>query len=224
MNTRLQVEHPVTEAVTGLDLVQEQFRVSAGEPLSVRQEDVHLRGWAIECRIYAEDPERNFFPSPGVIRRLIEPGGPGVRVDSGVYQGWEVPMHYDPLIAKLVTHGSDRAQAIARMQRALKEYEIGGIGTNLSFFAGVLADPEFAAGRLSTHFIDEFLQRNGGAHKLSEGDSEAYAVAAALAYAGASQAPRSVDQRPLSLWRLSTRTGMSSLRGNWKFDRKPQRY
>jgi len=186
MNTRLQVEHPVTEAVTGIDLVQEQFRIASGEPLSVRQEDVSLRGWAIECRIYAEDPERNFLPSPGVIRKLVEPQGPGVRVDSGVYQGWEVPIHYDPLIAKLVTHGSDRMQAIARMKRAIGEYEIHGIRTNLGFFAGVLSDPEFVAGRLSTGFIEEFMKRRGTAPALSQGDAEAYAVAAALAYADAS--------------------------------------
>ena len=183
MNTRLQVEHPVTEMVTGIDIVQEQFRIAAGQPLSTSQEEVRLRGWAIECRIYAEDPERNFLPSPGVIRKLVEPQGPGVRVDSGVYQGWDVPVHYDPLIAKLVTHGSDRMQAIARMKRAIGEYGIHGIRTNLNFFGRVLCDPEFVAGRLSTSFIDEFLKRRGAAPALSQVDSEAYAVAAALAYA-----------------------------------------
>jgi acetyl-CoA carboxylase biotin carboxylase subunit len=216
MNTRLQVEHPVTEAVTGLDLVQEQFRIAAGEPLSIRQEDVHLRGWAIECRIYAEDPERNFFPSPGVIRRLVEPQGPGVRVDSGVYQGWEVPIHYDPLIAKLVTHGSDRAQAIARMRRALREYEIGGIRTNLGFFAGVLSDPEFLAGNLSTGFIDEFLRRSSGAQILSREESEAFAAAAALAYSDASRLPESADPKSPNPWRLFTRSGVRFKGGSWK--------
>jgi acetyl-CoA carboxylase biotin carboxylase subunit len=201
MNTRLQVEHPVTEAVTGLDLVQEQFRVAAGERLSLRQEDVRLRGWAIECRVYAEDSEHNFLPSPGMIRRLVEPQGPGIRVDSGVYQGWEVPIHYDPLIAKLVSHGSDRPQAIARMRRALKEYVIGGIRTNLGFFEGVLSDPEFTAGRLSTGFIDEFLQRSGNAKQISREDLEAYASAAALACADAVAPLTGADQIGLNPWR-----------------------
>src|SRR5262249_27913766 len=111
MNTRLQVEHPVTELVAGIDLVHEQLRIASGEPLSLRQSDVRMRGWAIECRVYAEDPEKNFFPSPGCIHRLVEPQGPGIRVDSGVYEGWEVPIHYDPMIAKLVAYGTDRNAA-----------------------------------------------------------------------------------------------------------------
>ena len=217
MNTRLQVEHPVTEAVAGLDLVQEQFRIAAGEPLSLRQEDVKLRGWAIECRVYAEDPEHNFFPSPGVIRRLVEPQGPGIRVDSGVYQGWEVPIHYDPLIAKLVSYGSDRPQAIARMRRALKEYVIGGIRTNLDFFEGVLSDPEFLAGKLSTGFIDEYLRRSSRAEPLSRADSEAYAAAAALACAEASGPPPSAKPDGPTPWRLSTRPGSPINRRNWRF-------
>jgi len=202
MNTRLQVEHPVTEAVTGLDLVQEQLRIAAGEPLSVRQEDVKLRGWAIECRIYAEDPERNFFPSPGVIRHLVEPQGPGIRLDSGVYDGWEVPIHYDPLIAKLVAHGSDRAQAIARMRRALGEYEIHGIRTTLGFFAALLSDPAFVAGELSTGFIEEFMQRRKAAPGLAQRDAEAYAAAAALACASSAPPPRPAP--PLTPWRLQS--------------------
>ncbi len=200
MNTRLQVEHPVTEAVTGVDLVQQQFRIAAGERLPFRQEDVQLRGWAIECRIYAEDPDRNFFPSAGVIRRLVEPQGPGIRVDSGVYAGWEVPIHYDPLIAKLVAHGSDRAQAIARMKRALGEYEVGGIRTTLGLFKGLLADPAFVAGELSTGFIEEYLQRRGVPPALPQKDAEAYAAAAALAYASSSPLPSPAP--PLTAWRL----------------------
>ncbi len=189
MNTRLQVEHPVTEAVTGVDLVREQFRIAAGEKLGLKQEDVHLRGWAIECRIYAEDPDRNFFPSPGMIRHLVEPQGPGIRVDSGVYQGWEVPIHYDPLIAKLVAHGSDRAQAIARMRRALGEYRVRGIKTTLGFFSELLADPAFAAGDLSTGFIEEFMQRRKGPSPLAPEHAQAYAAAAALSYSSASVPP-----------------------------------
>ncbi len=216
MNTRLQVEHPVTEAVTGVDLVQEQFRIAAGAQLSIRQEDVELRGWAIECRIYAEDPERNFFPSPGVIRHLVEPHGPGVRVDSGVYRGWEVPIHYDPLIAKLVVHGSDRGQAIARMKRAIGEYEIHGIRTTLDFFAGVLSDPEFVAGHLSTNFIEEFMRRRGGPPKLLPEDVEAYAAAAALAYSEDSPSPAPIERNGPSAWRLRARPQMRPVRNGWR--------
>ena len=131
MNTRLQVEHPVTEMVTGLDLVHLQLRIASGEKLPFRQEDITLRGHAIECRIYAEDPDNNFFPSPGLIQRLIRPSGPGVREDSGVYEGWKVPLEYDPMLSKLIAFAPDRAMAIARMERALSEYFVGGIKTNL---------------------------------------------------------------------------------------------
>ncbi len=217
MNTRLQVEHPVTEMVTGLDLVEQQFRIAVGEPLGIRQADVRLRGWALECRIYAEDPERNFFPSPGVIRELVEPQGPGVRVDSGVYRGWEVPIHYDPLLAKLVTHGTDRTQAIARMRRAIVEYRILGIHTNLAFFSGVLADPDFIAGRLSTNFIEEYLQRRS---KVSPVDAcvDTASLAAALAYAesgvdGKPQAARRLE----SSWKMSSRAGNTRLRQSWRY-------
>jgi acetyl-CoA carboxylase biotin carboxylase subunit len=158
MNTRLQVEHPVTELVTGIDLVQLQLRVAAGEPLPFEQQDITLRGHAIELRIYAEDPEHNFFPSPGRITRLVEPSGPGIRHDSGVYEGWDVPLDYDPLLAKLVAYGEDRQQVIARLRRALDEYHIGGIQTNLPFFRRILRDPAFQAGHVDTSFLDRLLQ------------------------------------------------------------------
>lgn len=157
MNTRLQVEHPVTEMVVGIDLVKEQIRIAAGEPLKWRQEDVRLRGAALECRIYAEDPANNFFPSPGLITRLQAPRGPGIRSDSGVYEGWTVPLEYDPLLAKLVAWGSDRAEAIARMRRALGEYEISGIETTIPFFRRALEHPDLVAGRIDTGFIDRVL-------------------------------------------------------------------
>ncbi len=157
MNTRLQVEHPVTEMVAGLDLVKEQLRIAAGEPLRWRQEDVKLRGSAIECRIYAEDPANNFFPSPGRIRRLQVPRGPGIRSDSGVFEGWTVPLEYDPLLAKLVAWGEDRAEAVARMRRALAEYEVFGVQTNISLFRRILDHPDFAAGEFDTGFIDRVL-------------------------------------------------------------------
>src|SRR5216684_939746 len=134
MNTRLQVEHPVTELITVIDLLQLKVRIPAGEPLPFRQQDIRLRGHAIECRIYAEDPENNFFPSPGRITRLAPPSGPGIREDSGVYEGWTVPLEYDPLLSKLIAYAPDRLTAIARMRRALDEYFVGGIKTNLPLF------------------------------------------------------------------------------------------
>jgi acetyl-CoA carboxylase biotin carboxylase subunit len=157
MNTRLQVEHPVTEMVFGVDLVKAQIRTAAGEPLAWRQEDVQMRGVAIECRIYAEDPANNFFPSPGLITRLQIPAGPGVRLDSGVYEGWQVPLEYDPLLSKLAVWASNRAEAITRLQRALGEYNIQGIHTTIPFFRRVLEHPDFVAGRLDTGFIDRVL-------------------------------------------------------------------
>jgi len=157
MNTRLQVEHPVTEFVTGLDLVQLQLHIAAGEKLPFRQEDITLRGHAIECRVYAEDPDNNFFPSPGQITRLISPSGPGIRRDSGMYEGWTVPIEYDPLLAKLVGYGETRDQAIRRLERALFEYFVGGIKTNISLFRRILKDPDFRAGKLDTGFLDRLL-------------------------------------------------------------------
>jgi acetyl-CoA carboxylase biotin carboxylase subunit len=158
MNTRLQVEHPVTELVTGLDLVHLQIRIAAGERLPFSQEEVMLRGHAIECRIYAEDPENNFFPSPGKITLLLQPSGPGIRRDSGVYEVWTVPIDYDPLLAKLIGYGTDRQQAISRLRRALSEYFVGGIKVNLSLFRRILDDADFQAGKLDTGYLDRLLQ------------------------------------------------------------------
>ncbi|MBI2678061.1 MAG: acetyl-CoA carboxylase biotin carboxylase subunit [Candidatus Koribacter versatilis] len=182
MNTRLQVEHPVTEFVTGLDLVHLQMRVAAGEKLPFRQEDVQLRGHAIECRVYAEDPENNFLPSPGRIQKLTLPSGPGVRNDSGMYEGWTVPLDYDPLLAKLIAHAPTRAQAAARLERALSEYFVGGIRTNLSLFRAVLRHPDFIAGRLATGFLDRMLagQAKGAAEDKGNGE---HAMIAAIAAA-----------------------------------------
>ncbi|MBI3473293.1 MAG: acetyl-CoA carboxylase biotin carboxylase subunit [Candidatus Solibacter usitatus] len=177
MNTRLQVEHPVTELVTGLDLVKLQIRVASGEPLPFRQPDLAWRGASLECRVYAEDPDHNFFPSPGRITHLARPSGPGVRLDSGVYEGFTVPIDYDPLLAKLAVWAESRQEAIARMIRALEEYSVGGIKTNLSFFRRILEDREFRAGRLHTGFIEEFLERS---EPLDE-DAGLEAVAALVA-------------------------------------------
>jgi len=159
MNTRLQVEHPVTEMITGLDLVHLQIRIAAGEKLRFKQEDVSLRGHAIECRIYAEDPDNNYFPSPGTISLLQESSGPGIRIDSGIYEGWTVPIDYDPLLAKLMGYGSDREQTVARLTRALSEYFVGGIKTNSSLFRRILTDKDFRAAKLDTGFLDRMLQR-----------------------------------------------------------------
>ena len=159
MNNRLQVEHPVTELVTGIDLVREQINVAWGEKLSFAQDDIKITGHAIECRVYAEDPENNFLPSPGTITRLRLPHGPGVRDDGGVYEGSEVSIYYDPMISKLAVYGRDRAEAIGRMRRALMEYEVGGIKTTLPFFREVMEDEVFISGNLDTGFITNFNQR-----------------------------------------------------------------
>jgi acetyl-CoA carboxylase biotin carboxylase subunit len=161
MNTRLQVEHPVTELTTGLDLVHLQIRMAAGEKLPFQQSDIAIRGHAIECRIYAEDPDNNYFPSPGKIKVLLQPSGPGIRQDNGMYEGWTVPMDYDPLLAKLIGFGSDRNQAIMRLERALYEYFVGGIKTNISLFRRILKDPDFHAGHIDTGYLDRLLQQNG---------------------------------------------------------------
>jgi len=157
MNTRLQVEHPVTEMVTGLDLVHLQLLVAMGEPLPLTQDDVHLRGHAIECRIYAEDPENHFFPSPGLITRLIQPSGPGIREDCAVYEGWNVPLDYDPMLSKLVAFAPTREQAIDRMLRALDEYVIGGIKTNIGLFRRILTNEDFRAARIDTGYLERLL-------------------------------------------------------------------
>ncbi|MEX2262899.1 MAG: acetyl-CoA carboxylase biotin carboxylase subunit [Bryobacteraceae bacterium] len=157
MNTRLQVEHPVTELVTGLDLVKLQVRIAAGEKLPVKQEDVVLNGSAIECRIYAEDPDNDFVPSPGRIAHLSLPAGPGVRIDSGIYPGWTVPLEYDPLLAKLAVWAESRDEAIDRMLRALAECQISGIVTNTEFFRRLLRHQPVRKGDLDTGLVDRFL-------------------------------------------------------------------
>ncbi|MBF0261442.1 MAG: acetyl-CoA carboxylase biotin carboxylase subunit [Magnetococcales bacterium] len=160
VNTRIQVEHPVTEFVTGLDLVKEQIRVAAGLPLALTQEQVRFTGHAIECRINAEDPER-FIPSPGLITEYHPPGGGGVRVDSAAYAGYRIPPYYDSLIAKLVVHGADRTEAVARMRRALDEYVIGGVKTTLPLHQRILRDSAFVRGRYDLNFLSRFLKRDG---------------------------------------------------------------
>jgi len=215
MNTRLQVEHPVTELVTGIDLVQQQIRIAAGMPLPFAQEQIGWRGSAIECRVYAEDPDNQFFPSPGRILSLAVPGGPGIRVDSGAYAGWTVPLEYDPLIAKLCVWAGDRDEAIARLLGALSEYVITGIKTNLAFFRGILADSDFRAGRLDTGFIERWMQREPTPSVEDVAEESAAALAAVLHFmrsrtdhtsdvSGSAASP--------SKWKLEGRSSL--LRGN----------
>jgi len=178
MNTRLQVEHPVTELTTGLDLVHLQIRVAAGERLPFQQDEVGIRGHAMECRIYAEDPDNNYLPSPGKITLLLAPAGPGIRRDSGMYEGWTVPIEYDPLLAKLIGYGSDRQQAISRLVRALNEYFVGGIKTNISLFRRILNDPNFQAGKVDTGFLDRLL--SAGTLEARQEDARIAAIAAGV--------------------------------------------
>jgi acetyl-CoA carboxylase biotin carboxylase subunit len=155
MNTRLQVEHPITERVVGVDLVKEQIRVASNEKLSLKQEELRQYGHAIECRIYAEDPDRNFMPSPGVIKHITEPHGLGVRCDGYVYEGYEIPLYYDPLISKLICWSLRRSDAIARMKRALYEYKITGVKTSIRLLVRIMDTPDFKEGKYNTHFIEK---------------------------------------------------------------------
>ena len=175
MNTRLQVEHPVTELVTGVDLVRLQVEIADGARLPFTQEQVAWRGSAVECRVYAEDPYNDFLPYPGLITRLRRPSGPGIRLDDGVYRGWVVPMEYDPLLAKLAVWGETRELAIERMLRALGEFDVAGIRTNLGFFRQILEEPQFRAGNLHTGYIEEVFGERRAAAAPAE-----YEVVAAL--------------------------------------------
>jgi acetyl-CoA carboxylase biotin carboxylase subunit len=159
MNTRIQVEHPVTEMVTGIDLIKEQIRIASGEKLGYTQDDIIFRGAAMECRINAEDPENDFRPSPGKISSLNIPGGPGVRVDTHVYSGYEIPPFYDSMIAKLITHGKNREDAIRIMQRALSEFYVHPIKTTVDFHKRVMSDSDFQSGAISTHYVEKFFPR-----------------------------------------------------------------
>jgi len=178
MNARVQVEHPITEMVTGVDIVQKQIEIAAGEPLNLTQEDVTPRGHAIECRIYAEDPEHNFMPSPGKILALDEPSGPGIRVDSGVYAGYTVPLEYDPILAKLIVFGEDRESARRRMISALDQYAVLGIRTPIAYLRDILSHQAFIAGETQTDFIPKHFADWKPPHALQ---LEAVAIAAAVA-------------------------------------------
>jgi len=224
MNTRLQVEHPVTEMVTGLDLVKLQIHVAAGEPLPFTQADVSLRGHAIECRVYAEDPDNNFFPSPGKILARRIPAGPGIRLDDGVYPGWVVPNDYDPLLGKLIAWGSSRDEAIARMKRALEEYYVSGIKTNIALFRRILDDAEFNRAEIYTRWLDERLQSGSlraaaPATTSANGRAEDAAVLAAVLWHlgsnSSAAAPAASAAAPDSRWKSEARRE--------QLDRAPER-
>ena len=216
VNTRLQVEHPVTEQVTGLDLVKLQIAIAAGHRLPFAWETITPRGHAMEVRLYAEDPDNNFFPSPGKILSRHAPSGPGIRLDEGVYQGWTVPMDYDPLLSKLIAWGNSREETIARLRRALDEYTVTGIKTNAGLFRRILAEPDFLRGDIHTKWLDELLQRSPVAtpasHESANSDraADAAAIAAALWQAKQSDklsTPSSSSQDPsqTSRWKQEGR-------------------
>src|SRR6267143_347180 len=214
VNTRLQVEHPVTEQVTGLDLVKLQIAIAAGHRLPFAWETITPRGHAMEVRLYAEDPDNNFFPSPGKILSRRAPSGPGIRLDEGVYEGWTVPNDYDPLLSKLIAWGNSREEAIARLRRALEEYTITGIKTNVSLFRRVLSEPDFLRGEIHTRWLDELLQRPSSAltHTNDEQQAssvcDAAAIAAALWHAtqsASSSASSTASDTTPSRWKLEGR-------------------
>ena len=186
MNTRLQVEHPVTEMITGIDLVREQIRIAAGEKLSLAQEDVRISGWSFEARINAEDPFRGFSPALGRLNRYIPPAGPGIRLDSCAYEGYEIPSHYDSMVAKLITYGRDREHAMARMRRALSEFIVTGVRSTIPFHQFVFDHPVFVSGDFHTGFIEENFKESQ-VRKLMDSlaehkTMEQVGLAAALSY------------------------------------------
>jgi acetyl-CoA carboxylase, biotin carboxylase subunit len=211
MNTRLQVEHPVTELVTGIDLVREQINVAAGQKLSFTQADVQIIGHAIECRVYAEDPENNFLPSPGKITRLRVPSGNGVRDDGGIYEGSEISIFYDPMISKFCVFGRDREEAVGRMKRALQEYEVGGIKTTLPFFREVVEDKDFIEGKLDTGFIARWQERRVKIEP-TEVEKDLAIIAAALNYSQEKPVNAVQTKQAESRWATSGRLALHASR------------
>jgi len=197
MNTRLQVEHPVTEMITGKDLVKEQIRVAMGEPLSFNQEDLSINGHSIEIRVYAEDPANNFLPDIGKLITYAPPKGPGVRVDDGFEEGMDIPIFYDPMIAKLVTHGKDRNEAIARMIRAIDDYKITGVATTLSFCRFVLEHPAFVSGKFDTHFVKSYFTPDV-LNKFSDAEAQVAALIAARLLEGGTKQSTETYETPAS--------------------------
>ncbi|HEY2461891.1 MAG TPA: acetyl-CoA carboxylase biotin carboxylase subunit [Candidatus Acidoferrum sp.] len=207
MNTRLQVEHPVTEQVTGLDLVKLQIAIASGHRLPFAWETITPRGHAMEVRLYAEDPDNNFFPSPGKIISQHAPSGPGIRLDEGVYEGWTVPNDYDPLLSKLIAWGNSREETVSRLRRALEEYTVTGIKTNAGLFRRILAEPDFLRGEIHTKWLDELLTRPHRVAKESTGAADAAAIAAALWHAkrSATNSPATQTAQSGSRWKRAGR-------------------
>jgi acetyl-CoA carboxylase biotin carboxylase subunit len=221
VNARLQVEHPVTEQVTGLDLVKLQIAIAAGHRLPFAWETITPRGHAIECRIYAEDPENNFFPSPGKVLARRTPSGPGIRVDDGVYAGWTVPTDYDPLLGKLIAWGNSREEAVSRLRRALDEYAVSGIKTNVSLFRRILGDAGFIRGEFHTRWLDLLMASRPAAREAASrngsGADDAALVAAVLWHVSHNTAAlgSQAQREPASLWKLEGRRE--------QLDRSPRR-
>ncbi len=213
MNTRLQVEHPVTEMVWGIDLVKAQLRIAQGEPLGFAQEDLAPNGHAIECRVYAEDPAHNFAPSPGLIRNLTLPQGPGVRNDNGVYAGYTVPVYYDPMLSKLICHASTRGEAIDRMLRALEEYRVDGIRTTIPFFRFLMGHPDFRTANFDTGFIDTILPALDLEHRAPSDDRRDVALIAAAILAFEDAQKVSLPEEKVSRWKQSGRMDALRVRG-----------
>jgi acetyl-CoA carboxylase biotin carboxylase subunit len=203
MNTRLQVEHPVTEMITGIDLVKEQIRIARGEPLSFKQEDLKIKGHAVELRVYAEDPANNFLPDIGNLETYITPKGPGIRVDDGFEQGMDIPIYYDPMIAKLVSYGKDRKEAIERMIRAIDEYQITGIQTTLAFGKFVMQHEAFVSGNFDTHFVNKYFLPE----YLSQENEEEAMIAALIganfmkSHSGSSKVEAAIEEK--SQWKMN---------------------
>lgn len=201
MNTRLQVEHPVTELITGLDLVKEQIRIARGEALSYKQEDISMKGHAVELRVYAEDPLNNFLPDIGTLETYTTPKGNGVRVDDGFEEGMEIPIYYDPMIAKLITYGDSRQDAIERMIRAIDEYQITGIQTTLSFGKFVMQHEAFRSGNFDTHFVSKYF--NADSLRNEKEDEALIAALMAVLQTGKTkqQLAPEIQEQPVSNWR-----------------------
>ncbi|MBZ0304764.1 MAG: acetyl-CoA carboxylase biotin carboxylase subunit, partial [Anaerolineae bacterium] len=193
MNTRIQVEHPITELITGVDLVKEQIRIARGRRLPITQEQVRINGWAIECRINAEDPYNNFLPSIGTVSTYIAPSGAGVRVDSGIYEGFEVTPYYDSMLAKLICWGETRATAVLRMRRALEEYKIMGLKTNVPFHQNLMDSLRYQAGNFDTKFVEERFQMNEDESQLRP---DVAAIMATLVEHQRRQQAAQIVQRP----------------------------
>jgi acetyl-CoA carboxylase biotin carboxylase subunit len=208
MNTRLQVEHPATEMITGIDIVKEQIRISRGRPLRYKQEDVRINGWSLECRINAEDPYNRFTPSTGKIQLVFVPTGPGVRVDTGVYSGFEVTPYYDSLISKLVVWGETRAEAILRMRRALEEYRIIGVKTNIPFHQALLDSPRFMAGLFDTRFVEERFAMNGSSGEADHAPEMAAIFATLVEHQNSQRAAETMEsahRHAVSHWKWAGR-------------------